>query len=422
MKFIYNLIIRLYETLIQLASYLGNPKAGLWKKGREKWQEELINKLADKNPQRIWVHCASLGEFEQGRPLIEKIKKSHPSVCIVLTFFSPSGYEVRKNYSQADLVCYLPLDNSKNAHKFIDLVSPTFAIFIKYEFWYYYYAVLQSKGIPIFSVSSIFRPSQIFFKWYGCFYVEILKKVTRFFVQDEVSKKLLKKIDIPSVDVTGDTRFDRVYEIVKQTDELEKIDQFKAGKKIFVAGSTWEEDEKMIFESLSLDEFPEFKIIIAPHVVSEDRINYIFKCASKYYTANEIVRYSSHGDFSKSRILIIDNIGLLTKIYRYGTIAWVGGGFGKGIHNVLEAAGYGLPVIIGPQYKKFKEAIDLIKLGGVYSVKSSVEIKHIFRNLNSNKDALGKCFAANKEYIEKNKGATGKIYEALLPLLCIQDK
>lgn len=413
MRLIYDLIIRLYEVAIVLAAFLRKKKAILWKAGREKWQEDLKSKLADKNITRVWVHCASLGEFEQGRPLIEKIKKSHPSICIVLTFFSPSGYEVRKDYSGADIVCYLPIDNFKNARDFVELVSPVYAIFVKYEFWHYYYKVLRSKEIPIFSVSAIFRQSQLFFKWYGRFYVEILKNVTRFFVQDEVSKNLLNAIGIHNVYVTGDTRFDRVYEIVKQSQLLEKIEQFKSEKKILVAGSTWVEDERMLLESFGTDEFTEMKIIIAPHEVNEDRINNIIKNASVYYPAGEIARYSSDADFSKAKILIIDNIGLLTRIYRYGTVAWVGGGFGKGIHNILEAAAYGLPVIIGPEFKKFKEAVDLIKRGGAFSVNSNIEIQHIFRNLWSNDVALAKCFKTNKEYVEKNKGATEKIYAAL---------
>ncbi len=413
MKFIYDLIIRLYEVTIQLAAFSGNKKAKLWTTGREKWQEELAGKLAGKGLQRIWIHCASLGEFEQGRPLIEKIKKTNPSTCIVLTFFSPSGYEVRKNYSQADIVCYLPIDNSKNAAAFIELVSPTFTIFVKYEFWHHYYALLKAKEIPIFSVSSIFRRSQIFFKWYGKFYVDILKNVTRFFVQDEESKELLDMLGITQVDVTGDTRFDRIQEIVKQSDKLEKIEQFKNGKKILIAGSTWEEDEKMIFESLHPEAFQELKIIIAPHEIDNERIESIFKLASKYYPVDEIALFTSNVDFSKKRILIIDTIGQLTKIYRYGTIAWVGGGFGKGIHNILEAAGYGLPVIIGPEFKKFKEGEDLINLGGAFTVKTKSEIKKIFLNLWSGKQELEKCFEINKRYIEKNNGATDKIVASL---------
>ncbi len=398
MQIIYNLSIYLYKLLILIAS-LFNHKAKLWLKGRKNIFDSLHLKFKNNTSKTVWVHCASLGEFEQGRPLIEKIKKTYPEIKIFLTFFSPSGYEIRKNYSEADYIFYLPLDTTSNAKKLIDIVKPTAVFFIKYEFWFNYLNALKEKNIPTYLISGIFRPNHYFFKSYALWYRNQLKNFNYFFVQNETSKSLLNSIEIQNVTIAGDTRFDRVYEISQQTKEFEIIRAFCENKKIIVAGSTWEEDEKI----LSSFDFNNSKLIIAPHEIDENHLKNI----ETLFKKKKILRYSKANikDVKDYSILIIDNIGMLSSLYKYGSIAYIGGGFGSGIHNILEAATFGLPVLFGPNYKKFSEAIELINMGGAFSITNESDFRDRMIYLD-NENNLKQASKICKNYIENNIGAT----------------
>ena len=327
----------------------------------------------------------------------------------MLTFFSPSGYEIRKKYQGADFICYLPIDFSWNAKKFVNIVKPKAAFFIKYEFWNNYTQVLHSQNIPVYCFSSIFRPGQLFFKWYGAWYRKILSRFDHLFVQNELSKELLETIGIDDISVSGDTRFDRVYYIASQTKQLPVIESFKNEWPVVVAGSTWPPDEELIISYIN-ETNNQCKFIIAPHEIStlaiNDLIKKIHKKALKYSEATT----ASPSDFE---VLIIDNIGMLSSIYRYGTIAYIGGGFGKGIHNILEAATFGMPVIFGPRHKKFNEAVELIKKGGAYSIDDYNSFKNIFNQLLSNPLKIKESGEICKTYIEENKGATEKIISGI---------
>lgn len=358
---------------------------------------------------RVWFHCASLGEFEQGRTLMEKLKLKRKEIKIVLTFFSPSGYEVRKNYTGADYVFYLPLDTKANAEKFISMIAPEKVFFVKYEFWFHYLHTLHKKNIPVYLVSTIFRPGQKFFNWYGGFFRSMLKTITHFFLQDEESAALLHAIGITNYTVTGDTRFDRVVESADGLKPIPMIEKFKDGKKILVAGSTWKEDEQLIKSSFTYLTFhpSPLKLIIAPHEVNENRIREV----QNFFSGYNITLFSEAKEetISSSEILIIDNIGMLSSIYQYGSYAYIGGGFGKGIHNILEAAVVGLPVFFGPNYQKFREANELIERGGAFPVRSSDELTSTLNNLITHEN---KCAAASKvarDYVYERKGATEKI-------------
>ena len=416
MRTLYDFILYLYHSLIGLSAFLGNPKAKLWIQGRKNWEEKIATVLSNAGKKRIWFHCASVGEFEQGRSLIEKIKVNDPSVFIVLSFFSPSGYELRKNFQAADLVCYLPLDTKTNANKFISLIAPTYIVFIKYEFWFHYFSEAKQNKIPLYIVSGIFRPSQIFFKWYGSFYRNILKNVTHFFVQDGNSAKLLSGIKLNNVTITGDTRFDRVYSITLEKNQIPLLEKFKEDKNLFIAGSTWLEDEKIFLPSLDLLKLNNYKFVIAPHEVNEKRIKEVIINVSKYFSPSEITCYSSYSNPVNAKVLIIDNIGILSSAYRYGNIAWIGGGFGKGIHNILEAAVFGMPVIFGPDYKKFNEAAELISLGGAFTVRNSSQLTNVLEELVNNKQKLYECFHISSDYVKSKVGATEKIISKLIDL------
>ncbi|MDA3779752.1 MAG: 3-deoxy-D-manno-octulosonic acid transferase, partial [Bacteroidales bacterium] len=363
MHYIYNFSIRVYFFLIKIASLFNN-KAKLFVDGRKNLFNNL-NKIDSKN-KLAWFHCASLGEFEQGRPLIEKLKKEHPEYKILLTFFSPSGFEIRKNYRMADYIFYLPVDTPKNAKKFVDLVKPDIVFFIKYEFWFNFLKEIKKNNIPLYVVSAIFRNKQSFFKWYGKRYRKELAAISHFFVQDDESKRLLAKININNVTVTGDTRFDRVYEISKQSKELPIINNFKNDTQVFIAGSTWKPDEEIITSYINKNH-NKIKFIIAPHEIDETNIRRIENSIADNIP---VVRYSNANekDLSSVRVLIVDNIGLLSSIYKYANIAYIGGGFGKGIHNILEAACYSIPVIFGSNYYKFNEAVELVKKRGAFSI------------------------------------------------------
>jgi 3-deoxy-D-manno-octulosonic-acid transferase len=386
-----------------------SPKAKLWLAGRQNYFQNLQNWKAslNQNDKIIWMHCASLGEFEQGRPIIEAIKKNDSDTKILLTFFSPSGYEVRKNYSQADAVFYLPIDGKKNANHFLDLVQPSFVIWVKYEYWYYYLTTLKAKNIPLFLVSAKFRESQPFFKWYGKLYIKILKTFTHIFIQnDETSLVLLKSINIENVTVVGDTRFDRVGEIINTKNILPaEIVQFCANQKVIVAGSTWEEDEEILVHYANVH--PTIKFIIAPHDVDAERIaevKNIFKSATTFTELQQ--------GKTANQVLIIDNIGMLALLYKIANITYVGGGFNSsGIHNVLEAAAYGKPIVFGPIYEKFAEAVDLVDIGGAFSVETSLALEALLDKLFADVVLIESTSVINETYVKNMQGATQKIMQ-----------
>lgn len=405
MLFLYNLGIQLYYFLIIFYSFFNNKKAKQWIIGRK----AILNRIEfEVNPRNkhIWFHFASLGEFEQGRPVLEDIKKKYPEEKIVITFFSPSGYEVRKNYKLADHIFYLPLDTKKNAAEFIRLINPKVAIFTKYEYWYHYFNELNKKKIPLVIISGIFRSSQPFFKWYGDLNRKILGFVSHFFLQDENSKALLDTINIRQATVSGDTRFDRVYENAANPSKFSNIENFCKGSKSFIAGSTWPEDEKLLAELIK--ETSDWKYIIAPHEIKTEKIDAL----AQLLKPGSFLKYSDVKDQdlvdAHYQVLIIDNIGMLSSLFQYGDLAYIGGGFGVGIHNTLEAAAFGLPIIFGPNYSKFREAKDLINLKAAFSINSANELLSIMETMKDD-NRRQQSGGSAKEYVEKEKGATQKI-------------
>jgi 3-deoxy-D-manno-octulosonic-acid transferase len=400
MLLLYNLGIQLYYLTIYLVSFF-NKKAKLWVSGRNK---QLVTKSAPS----VWFHFASLGEFEQGRPVLEQMRNLYPTKKIVVTFFSPSGYEIRKNTPLADNVYYLPLDTKKNARNFIEAIQPTIAIFTKYEYWYHYFNELHQRDIPLYIISGIFRPNQVFFKWYGGLHRKMLGFVTRFFVQDTQSKGLLDGIGLKNVTISGDTRFDRVWANAQKPKALPLIEGFKNGNKIFIAGSTWPPDEQVL--ATLLGQYPEWKFIIAPHEIGEEKINKLIRLLP----TNSATRYSqltTHNSQLKTQTLIIDNIGMLASLYQYGDVAYIGGGFGAGIHNTLEAAAFGLPVIFGPEYSKFKEAKDLISLKAGFSIINEGELEQVAGKLINDEAFYADASSIIKKYVEEHTGATGTIVD-----------
>ena len=401
MTLLYKIAIFLYSIIVRLVSPF-NEKAGQFVRGRKNWKANLQNQI-EKDARYIWFHCASLGEFEQGRPVIEEIKKQFPEFKIALTFFSPSGYEIRKNYEGADIISYLPLDTKTNAHTFIDIVKPEKVFFIKYEFWHFYITELKKQNIPLYIISAIFRENQQFFKntiW-GKWYRETLFKFEHFFVQNETSAELLESIGLNNISVAGDTRFDRVAAIVKAAKEIPVVEKFKGDSQLFIAGSTWKPDEELLIEFINQN--PNIKFIIAPHEVSESNINRIHQLLK-----TPAISFSKidKTEIDNYQVLIIDSIGLLSSLYQYGNIAYIGGGFGVGIHNILEAATFGMPIVFGPNYKKFKEAVDLISNGGAFSITNFSELKSTFNNLISDKKLLKNSSENSKNYVAKNVGST----------------
>lgn len=399
---IYNLIIYLYASAVRLAA-LFNKKASLMVAGHAEAFDKLKREI-DSSAKYIWFHAASLGEFEQGRPLIEEIRKQYPNYKILQTFFSPSGYEVRKNYKGADIVCYLPFDTPGNAHRFIRLVQPCMAFFVKYEFWKNYLVELNRNSIPVYSVSSIFRDDQIFFRWYGTGYRDVLKQFTHLFVQNKNSVSLLEKIGVRNTTVVGDTRFDRVLEICRQAKELPVVEQFKGKAVTLVAGSSWAPDEDIFIPYFNAQ--PEMKLIIAPHVIDEGHIKEIIGKLNR-----TVVRYTqaTPETIAQADCLIIDCFGLLSSIYRYGEIAYIGGGFGVSIHNTLEAAVYGMPVIFGPNNKKFQEAQDLLACKGGFEIQGASDFNSLMDHFLADHTFLDKSGKKAGSYVEDNAGALEKI-------------
>lgn len=402
MVFLYSLGLRFYYLLILLASLFNN-KARLWIKGRKGIFDKIQKQVKSEN-NLFWFHTSSLGEFEQGRPLIEALKNKNNSIKILLTFFSPSGYENRKNYKTADYIFYMPPDSKKNARQFINLIQPSKAFFIKYEFWYHYLNQLKKNNIPVYLISANFRQKQIFFKWYGGWFRKMLYKFAHIFVQNKKSEQLLKNIGLDNITISGDTRFDRVAEIAKQAKRIEIAEKFKQDNSIIIGGSTWDKDEEIIIEFINTSQ-RKTKYIIAPHEIHESNIQRIIKSINK-----PVIRYSSASinNVNDFQVLIIDNIGMLSSLYRYADIAYIGGGFGVGIHNILEAATFGLPVVFGPNYKKFQEAVDLVESGGAFSVDSYENLQIRFENLLENIET-NKAGKISKEYVLNNQGATSKI-------------
>lgn len=457
----YNIAIYIYLIGVAIGSLFNKKIKKMWRGERE--AVDLLKEKVDPTAKYVWFHAASLGEFEQGRPLIEQLRATHPEYKILLTFFSPSGYEVRKNYEGADIVCYLPLDTIRNARRFLRAVHPVMAFFIKYEFWYNYLHILKHRGVPVYSVSSIFRPGQVFFKWYGRNYAKVLHCITHFFVQNEVSLQLLKGIGIDEATVVGDTRFDRVLQIKEQAKELPIVEAFKGingkgdackeelsengckrdlsedackdnlsedackrvlsedackgdlsengckGCKVFVAGSSWQPDEDIFIRFFN--EHPDWKLIIAPHVIGEDHLAYILDKLQM-----KAVRYTQATEQSaaEARCLIIDCFGLLSTIYRYGEIAYVGGGFGVGIHNVPEAAVWGVPVLFGPNNKRFQEAQDLLACKGSFEVTDYDSFNTIISRLISDDKFRHQCGEASANYVKSRSGATDIIMKSVV--------
>ena len=405
MLLLYRFGLSIFYILMEFAS-LWHPKAKLWVNGRQNWEKELRKKVG-KIESSVWFHFASLGEFEQGRPVLEALKKAEPETNIIISFFSPSGYEIHKNYPLAKAVCYLPLDSLRNAQKLIELIKPKYAVFTKYEYWFYFFRTLHQQHIPLYLISGIFRKNQAFFKCYGGFYRQMLSFITYFFVQNEESKTLLNSLGITQVSVNGDTRFDRVAENAKNKKELKEIEAFCGSSKVLVVGSTWPADEELL--NSIIERYTDWKFIIAPHEIAEANLQRL-----EEQLHGKTIRYSNlevH-KLTIPQVLIIDNIGLLSSLYAYGTIAYIGGGFGKGIHNTLEAAAFGLPVIFGPNYQKFQEAKDLIELKAGFSISNQAELNDCFKLLQA--DTHKEAGKQAKTYANSHTGATAQILKKLL--------
>jgi 3-deoxy-D-manno-octulosonic-acid transferase len=409
--FLYTIFLHAYTASIRLAA-LWNPKARLWVRGRKAKQWSIESTKGAKG-KTIWMHCASLGEFEQGRPLLEALKAAYPAHRIVLSFFSPSGYEVKKEYEGADAVYYLPMDGKNNAAQFIDAVNPSLVLWVKYEYWYYYLTGLQKRGIPVLLISGIFRPGQAYFKWYGGVWQQMLHCFTLLFVQNETSKSLLGNIGVSDkVMITGDTRFDRVLQLAAQAEEIPAIAAFCNASRVFVAGSTWEEDEAELIHYVRAH--PEVKFIIAPHEIHASNLQDVKKefKGGLFYS-----EWSTSELPPDTHILIIDNVGMLSRLYRYADIAYIGGGFGSdGVHNVLEAAVYGKPVIFGPEYEKYIEAVGLVDCGGAFSIDNALELEKLVNRLLTDDVSLAAAGNSAGEFVRQHAGAAEKIVR------CIQEK
>lgn len=413
MNFLYNLIVYIAGGLIKFFALFG-PKINQFVKGRAHVNLTL-SKSIGKEDRTIWFHCASLGEFEQGLPVIEKIKTTYPDHKIVLSFFSPSGYEVKKNSDMADVIIYLPLDTKKNARQFLNLVHPELIVFVKYEFWPNYLSEIRKRGIKTLSISAIFREDQVFFKWYGGWMRESLNAFTHFFVQNENSKRLLASIGLDNATVSGDTRFDRVSEILKRDNSLAFVKEFKQDNTCLVAGSTWPEDETLLVNYINQEAKNGIKFIIAPHTMKPKGLQRLKDALSK-----KTVLFSEKEGLNLQdyEVLIIDTIGLLTKIYSYADIAYVGGGMGtNGLHNTLEPATFGIPIIIGKNYGKFKEVTDLIAMGGIISIKDQVTFNASLNSLLLDNVLYQKTSGINRDYVQKNEGAVIQILDYIRTLL-----
>lgn len=402
----YNIVIYIYLIGVVIASLFSKKVRNMWR--GERRAIGIIKEKMDPNAQYVWFHAASLGEFEQGRPLMEQLKREHPEYKILLTFFSPSGYEVRKNYEGADIITYLPLDTIMNARRFLRTIRPVMAFFIKYEFWYNYLHILKYRKVPVYSVSSIFRPEQVFFKWYGRSYGRVLHCFTHFFVQNEISRQLLAKIGINEVTVVGDTRFDRVLQIKEAAKQLPVVEAFTDGHRTFVAGSSWQPDEDIFIPWFNA--YKDWKLIIAPHVIGEDHLQQILSKIE-----GKAVRYTqaSAEEVRDAQVLIIDCFGLLSSIYHYGEVAYVGGGFGVGIHNLPEAAVWGVPVIFGPNNQRFQEAQQLKACGGGLEINGAADFQRIMDRFDANPQQVEADGKKAGDYVKGKAGATDKVLHSV---------
>ena len=413
---IYNIVIYFVLWGIAIASLFNEKVRKMWRGEREAFK--ILKQKVDPNAKYIWFHAASLGEFEQGRPLMERIRKDYPQYKILLTFYSPSGYEVRKNYEGADIICYMPVDTRLNAIRFLRLVRPVMAFFIKYEFWSNFLHILKHRNIPTYSVSSIFREDQVFFKWYGRSYAGVLKCFTRFFVQNEESKRLLEGIGITAVDVVGDTRFDRVLQIKEAAKQLPICEAFRTGVassqsadvphhdfKVFVAGSSWPPDENIFIPFFN--EHKDWRLLVAPHVIAEEHLKLILSLIK----GKKVVRYTqtTPEEAAEADVLIIDCFGLLSSMYNYGDVAYIGGGFGVGIHNTLEAAVWNMPVIFGPNNKKFQEAQGLLKSGGGFEINTYEDFSGLMSSLMNDETFLKQAGDKAGAFVAHLAGATDKV-------------
>ena len=401
--FLYNFCVAVYARLIALAS-LWNDKAKKWTVGRKGIFDRMARTISPSD-RIVWIHVASLGEFEQGRPVMEQIKANYPHYKILLTFFSPSGYEVRKNYKGADYIFYMPIDTPRNVRRFLDLAHPEIAIFVKYEFWINYLTQLKRRGTRTFVISAIFRRNSIFFRSYGFLWRQALDSFDQIFVQNEESRHLLHDIGFDNVVVAGDTRFDRVAAIAEGVKRIDIVERFKADKPLFVAGSTWRPDEDILLPLIN--DNPEIKFVIVPHEMDECRINRIIA-----ETQGGAVRYTHCNDATpvdRYQVLVLDTVGMLSSVYRYASWAYIGGGFGTGIHNTLEAAIFALPIAFGPNYSKFKEARDMVALGAATKVETVTDLEAWFAPLRDNKEYRAKVSSTAKDYTLKNIGATSLI-------------
>ena len=413
---VYNIVIYFVLWGIAIASLFNEKVRKMWRGEREAFK--ILKQKVDPNAKYIWFHAASLGEFEQGRPLMERIRKEYPQYKILLTFYSPSGYEVRKNYEGADIICYMPVDTRLNAIRFLRLVRPVMAFFIKYEFWSNFLHILKHRNIPTYSVSSIFREDQVFFKWYGRNYAGVLKCFTRFFVQNEESKRLLEGIGIKDVDVVGDTRFDRVLQIKEAAKQLPICEAFRTGVassqsadvphtdfKVFVAGSSWPPDENIFIPFFN--EHKDWRLLIAPHVIAEEHLKLIHSLIK----GKKVVRYTqtTPEEAAEADVLIIDCFGLLSSMYNYGDVAYIGGGFGVGIHNTLEAAVWNMPVIFGPNNKKFQEAQGLLKSGGGFEINTYEDFSGLMSSLMNDETFLKQAGDKAGAFVAHLAGATDKV-------------
>ncbi|HHH50065.1 MAG TPA: 3-deoxy-D-manno-octulosonic acid transferase [Saprospiraceae bacterium] len=411
MILLYNIAIRLYQFSIFLFSFFYE-KAKLWRSGRKDIFKKIKQEI-DVSKKTIWIHCSSLGEFEQGRPIIEQIKKDLPDVQILLTFFSPSGFEIRKNYQQADYIFYLPLDTKKNAQQFIQLLQPQLVVFVKYEFWYHYLNELKIKQIPIILVSAVFREQQVFFKWHGSLFRKMLSFFEVIFVQDENSKNLLTRHFQGKIIVAGDTRIDRVLAIAKKKKAFPLVNKFADGSKVLVIGSSWPPDEDILLKYINQNKDSNWKYIVAPHEIDTAHLEQIEK---KLSIAS--IRFSqlNQSNYKENKVLIIDNIGMLSSLYQYGKLAYIGGGFGAGIHNILEPMAFHLPVIFGPKYQKFEEANKQIASGGGFCIHNFNDFQKTMQLLN-NKNAYEKSSQAVQTYLEDEQGATDQIMKLITKII-----
>lgn len=402
--FFYTIFLFLYRTGIGIAA-IWKPKAKKWIEGRKDLIPHIKSKMEGNTKPVVWMHASSLGEFEQGRPVLESLRELFPDIVIVLTFFSPSGYEVRKNYDKADHVFYLPLDTKKNAKAFLDAINPTLVLWIKYDYWYHFLTELRNRKIAALLVSGQFRPQQPFFKWYGRMHRYMLECFLHLFVQTPGSIELLKSIGFrDNLSLAGDTRFDRVIDIANDFEPIPSIEEFCAGQPVLVAGSTWLEDEEEICHYAN--QFPELRFIVAPHDISEDRL----KEAESLF--KNCIRFSKYHKGSNANVLLIDNMGMLSSIYRYGKLAYIGGGFSSdGVHNVLEAAVYSIPVVFGPEYEKYIEAVELEECGGAFSIESAIEAEEIFNDLLKNEIFRKESGEKAGQYVGSKAGATKTILE-----------